>query len=128
MTFRARRARFAARRFDLRVRIAHRGEPSKSGGPVKRSASLLTVAAGVGCSDAFKPTTDNVLGAYRVQTFQTTDTSGTTDWVWRGGTLTITLGPLGTTTGHLLLPGAAAGGGGGDQLLIGDWRLAGHTN
>jgi len=94
---------------------------------VKRIASLLTVAAVVGCSDAFKPTTENVLGAYRVQTFQTTDTSGTIDWVQRGGTLTITLGPFGTTTGHLFLPGAAAGGGDVDQLLIGDWTLAGNT-
>src|SRR2546428_6573093 len=73
------------------------------------------------------PISDNVLGAYRVQTFQTTDTSGTIDWVQRGGTLTITLGTFGTTTGHLFLPGAAAGGGDVDQLLIGDWTLAGNT-
>src|SRR2546428_9714000 len=73
------------------------------------------------------PISDNVLGAYRVQTFQTTDTSGTIDWVQRGGTLTITLGPFGTTTGHLFLPGAAAGGGGVDQALIGDWTVARKT-
>jgi hypothetical protein len=90
-------------------------------------SSLVAVAAAVACSDAFKPTTENVLGNYSVRTFETTDTSGTIDWVQRGGTMTISLGPFGITTGHLFLPGAAEGGGDFDQLLIGDWALAGNT-
>jgi len=89
--------------------------------------SLLAVAAVVACSDAFKPTTQNVMGDYSVRTFQTTDTSGTIDWIQRGGTLTISLGPFGVTTGHVFLPGAADGGGDFDQLLIGDWTLSGNT-
>jgi len=92
---------------------------------------LLTVGAvvttAVACSDSFKPTTENVLGDYRVQTFTTTDTGGTIDWVKRGGTFTLTLGPLGTTFGHLFMPGAAEGGGDEDQVLIGDWTLTSST-
>jgi len=94
---------------------------------VKPTASLLAVAAIVGCSDAFKPTTENVLGDYSVRTFQTTDTSGTIDWVQRGGTMIISLGPFGVTTGRVFLPGAADGGGDFDQLLLGDWTLTGST-
>jgi hypothetical protein len=94
---------------------------------MKLIPSLLASAVVVACSDSFKPTTDNVLGDYRVQTLQTTDTTGTTDWIRRGGTLTISLGPFGVTTGHLFLPGAAVGGGDVDQLLIGDWTLSGST-
>ena len=94
---------------------------------MKPIASLLAVAAVVACSDSFKPTTENVLGGYSVQTFTTTDTSGTIDWVQRGATLTLTLGAFGTTTGHLFAPGAAEGGGDEDQILIGDWTLTGST-
>jgi hypothetical protein len=94
---------------------------------VKRIASLLAVTAVVGCSDAFKPTTENVLGDYSVQTFETTDTAGTVNWIQRGATMTITLGPFGVMTGHLFLPGAPEGGGDLDTILIGDWTLTGHT-
>jgi hypothetical protein len=90
-------------------------------------SSLVAVAAAVACSDSFTPTTQNVLGDYRVQTLETTDTSGTIDWVQRGGTMTISLGPFGVTTGHVFMPGAAQGGGDFDQLLIGDWTLSGNT-
>ncbi|HEV8380483.1 MAG TPA: hypothetical protein VGQ29_02800 [Gemmatimonadales bacterium] len=97
---------------------------------MKQMPSLLAasaVAAAVACSDSFKPTTENVLGDYTLQTFQSTDATGTTNWVQRGGTLTISLGPFGVTTGHLFMPGADEGGGDLDQLLIGDWTLSGNT-
>lgn len=94
---------------------------------MRLTLSLLTAAAVVACSDAFKPTTENVLGDYTVQTFQTTDAAGTIDWVQRGGILTITLGPLGVATEHLFLPGAAEGGGDVDGILIGEWTLSGNT-
>ena len=73
---------------------------------MKQILSFLAVAlvAAVACSDSFKPTTENIRGDYSVQTFTTTDTGGTIDWVKRGGTFTLTLGPLGTTTGHLFMP------------------------
>ncbi len=92
-----------------------------------RLPSVLAVAAIAACSDSFKPTTENVLGDYNLRTFETTDTSGTIDWVQRGGTMTISLGPFGVTTGHVFMPGAAEGGGDFDQLLIGDWMLTGST-
>ncbi len=96
---------------------------------MQKLPSFLAVAvvAAVACSDPFKPSTENVLGDYSVQRFQTTDTAGTIDWVQRGGTMTITLGPFGVMTGHLFLPGAAEGGGDFDAILIGDWTLTGHT-
>jgi len=90
-------------------------------------SSLVAAAALVACSDAFKPTTANILGDYNLRTFETTDTSGTINWVQRGGTMTISLGPFGVTTGHLFMPGAAEGGGDFDRLLIGDWTLTGNT-
>src|SRR5436190_9028420 len=46
-------------------------------------SSLVAAAALVACSDAFKPTTENVLGDYNLRTFETTDTSGTINWVQR---------------------------------------------
>jgi len=94
---------------------------------MKRILLAVTAAAAVACSDAFKPTTENVLGDYNLRTFETTETSGTIDWVQRGGTMTISLGPFGVTTGHMFMPGAAEGGGDFDQLLIGDWTLTGNT-
>ena len=96
---------------------------------MKQSLSFLAVAVAtaVACSDAFKPTTENVLGDYSARIFTTTDTGGTKDWIQRGGTLTLSLGPFGVTTGRLFLPGAAAGGGDVDQLLLGDWSLSGST-
>jgi len=94
---------------------------------MKRILLAVTAAAAVACSDAFKPTTENVLGDYNLRTFETTDTSGTIDWVQRGGTMTLSLGPFGVTTGHMFMPGAAEGGGDFDQLLIGDWTLTGNT-
>jgi hypothetical protein len=96
---------------------------------MKQSLSFLAVAvvAAVACSDAFKPTTENVLGDYAVRSFQTTDTSGTINWIQRGATFTLTLGPSGVTTGHMFVPGAGEGGADVDQLLIGDWTLTGST-
>ena len=44
---------------------------------MKRILLAVTAAAAVACSDAFKPTTENVLGDYNLRTFETTDTSGT---------------------------------------------------
>jgi len=96
---------------------------------MKQQLSFLAVAvvAAVACSDAFKPTTDNVLGDYTARSFTTTDTGGTIDWIQRGATLTILLGPFGVTTGHILVPGGGEGGADVDQILIGDWTLAGDV-
>jgi len=94
---------------------------------VKPIASLLAVAAALGCSDAFKPTAENVLGDYNLRTFETTDTSGTINWVQRGGTMTISLLPSGITTGQLFMPGAAEGGGDLETILVGDWSLSGNV-
>jgi len=94
---------------------------------MKRILLVVTALTAVACSDAFKPTTQNVMGDYSVRSFRTTDTSGTIDWIQRGGTLTISLGPSGITTGHIFVPGAAEGGGDFDQTLLGDWTLSGNT-
>ena len=94
---------------------------------MKPIASLLAAAAVVACSDAFKPTIDNVVGDYTLQTFETTDTSGTTNWVQRGGTMTISLSPFGTTIGQLFMPGAGEGGADFETILVGDWSLSGNT-
>jgi hypothetical protein len=95
---------------------------------VKRISSLLavvTIVTIVACSDAFKPTTESVVGDYSLQTLTTTDTSGTTDWVASGATLTLTIAANGTTTGNLFIPGAAEGGGDFIADMAGTWSLSG---
>jgi hypothetical protein len=92
---------------------------------VKRISSLLAVVTIVACSDAFKPTTENVVGTYSLQTLTTTDTSGTTDWVASGATLTLTIAANGTTSGNLFIPGAAEGGGDFNADMAGTWSLSG---
>jgi len=94
---------------------------------VRPIASLLAAAAVVACSDAFKPTIDNVAGDYTLRKFETTDTSGTIDWVQRGATMTISLAPFGTTIGDLFMPGAGEGGADVETILVGDWTLSGNT-
>jgi len=93
---------------------------------MKRLISLLAVAAVVACSDSFSPTTGNVAGDYSIQTLTTTDTSGTTDWVAAGSTLTLSLAANGTTTGHFFVPGAAEGGGDFHADMAGTWSLSGN--
>ena len=66
---------------------------------MKPIASLLAAAAVVACSDAFKPTADNVSGIYQLQTFRT-DSAGTTkDWVVGGASLDLILSPGGHASG-----------------------------
>ncbi len=91
---------------------------------MRLTAGVITVAALVACSDAFKPTIDNVAGDYSVQTLTTTDTSGTTDWVTAGATWTMSLAANGTTTGHLFIPGAGPGGADFNADMAGTWALA----
>jgi len=95
---------------------------------MKQNMSFLAVAVlAAACSDAFKPTTENVLGDYTAGTFTTTDPAGTVDWIQRGATLTLTLGSFGTTLGHLVVPCGGEGGADVDEILFGDWTLAGDV-
>jgi hypothetical protein len=98
---------------------------------VRLLLSLLTAAAIavsiVACSDSFKPTTESVVGDYNLQSLTTTDTSGTTDWVAAGSTLTLTIAANGTTTGNLFIPGAAEGGGDFNADMAGTWSLSGSV-
>jgi hypothetical protein len=94
---------------------------------VKPIAILLAVAAIVGCSDAFKPTIENVAGNYALQTLMSTDTAGTTDWMAAGATLTLSLATNATASGHLHIPGGAEGGGDLDADMAGTWTLVGGS-
>ena len=94
---------------------------------MRLTAGVFTVAALVACSEAFKPTTENVAGDYNVQTLTTTDTSGTTDWVTAGATWTMSLAVNGITSGHLFIPGAAEGGGDFTADMAGTWTLSGDS-
>ena len=96
---------------------------------MQKLASVLVVGvvAAVACSDAFKPTFENVVGNYSLQTLTTTDSSGTTDWVAAGSTLTLTLESNGTLSGHFFIPGAAGGGGDFNADMAGTWTLTGDV-
>ena len=89
--------------------------------------TVLAVAAAaiLACSDSFNPTTENMVGDYSLQLLTTTDTSGTTDWVVVGSTLTISLAANGTTIGHMFVPGAAENGGDFNADMAGTWSLRG---
>ena len=92
-----------------------------------RSFIAVALVAAACSSDPFAATAENVIGDYTARTFTTSDTAGTINWLQRGATLSISLGPNGVTVGHLFIPGAGSGGSDLDQLLLGDWTLTGNT-
>ena len=94
---------------------------------MKPIAIPLAVAAVLGCSDAFKPTIENVAGNYALQTLMSTDTAGTTDWMAAGATLTLSLTTDASASGHLHIPGGAEGGGDLDADMAGTWTLVGGS-
>ena len=87
---------------------------------------LACAAAGAGAGAATGPSASDVAGAYFVKTFSTTTDGVTTDQLAAGATLTLTLRPDGTTTGHLFIPVH-------DRLpdleadMAGTWTLTGDT-
>jgi len=93
---------------------------------VKRIASLLTVAAVVGCSDALKPTTENILGMYDVESF-TTDSAGTSrDLFAAGATLELIILPFGDVVGALNVPPIPPDTATFYASMNGTWALTGN--
>ena len=93
---------------------------------MKRLAGFLVVAATVlACSDPFTPTIENVAGTYSLARLTAIYGSASTEWVARGGTMTITLDTNGTTPGRLFLPGADESGADFDVDMAGTWTLDG---
>lgn len=90
---------------------------------MKRASHLLVVAAVVAfvaCSDAFKPTVENVSGDYQMVSL-TTDSAGVhKDWVAAGWSLEVWLSPLGDVIGQLIMPLDTIS-------LLGTWELSGST-
>jgi hypothetical protein len=87
--------------------------------------AILAAAVVLGCGDSFTASTSSVAGNYTLQSFTTTDSTGTTNWVTAGATLTIALAANGTTTGHLFVPGGDVGGGDLNADMAGTWTLVG---
>ena len=82
--------------------------------------AVAAVAACVACSDAFKPTIENVSGIYQMRSF-TTDSAGVhKDWVAAGASMEIQLLPLGDLIGQLIVPGDST-------RMLGTWELSGNT-
>ena len=93
---------------------------------MKTSLHVLAVAAVVACGGGFEPNSDNVLGTYNAQTFETDSAGATTDWLAHGAQLQITLVTHGVAQGLLVWPDTA----GGPILLAdlaGTWTLTGDT-
>ena len=87
-------------------------------------SSLVAVATLVACSDAFKPTTENVIGDYQPLTF-TIDSAGTSrDLLAAGASLDLLLLPFGEAVGQLNVPGDTAMA---FVSLNGSWTLTGNT-
>jgi len=95
---------------------------------MNRLLTLLTavaiLASILSCSDPFTPNIRNVAGDYHLQSLTVTDLGGPRDWVALGTTLTISLGPNGTTSGCLFMPGGGSGGADLDVDMSGTWTLA----
>jgi hypothetical protein len=89
--------------------------------------TLSVTLAACGGGDSFSPTVETVSGAYTASTFTATTTSGTTNLLAAGATVSVTLASNGTTTGRLFVPGGAEGGGDLDADLTGTWSLTGST-
>jgi len=85
---------------------------------------LAVAGVFLACSDPFTPTVENVAGTYTLERLtEFHGTVGATNWVPRGGTMTITLETNGTTTGRLFLPGADESGADFDVDMAGTWTL-----
>ena len=91
--------------------------------PLPSPLAAVAVVAAFACSDAFKPTTENVTGDYQLQSF-TTDSAGVhKDWVAAGTTMEILLTPLGDVIGQLIIPLDTAN----FFSMLGRWELTGET-
>jgi len=89
------------------------------------AAAVVTISA---CGrNPFTPTVADMAGTYSATTFTSTNGATTTDHLAVGGSLTLTLGPDGTTTGRLFVPAGAEGGGDLDADMAGTWTLTGST-
>ena len=93
---------------------------------MKWLSSLVAALTLVACSDAFKPSIQNVSGVYRAQSFTTTDSGGTHDWIAKGASLVLLLAPPGVSGGQLILPDTTSGGF-TIMLLEGTWTLHGDV-
>jgi hypothetical protein len=93
---------------------------------MKRAPILFGIAALVACgSDSTAPTT-TVAGSYVATQFVTTGTSGQTNQILAGSTLTLNLNASGTVTGHLHLA-ATNGNPAFDADMAGTWLQTGNT-
>ena len=79
-----------------------------------------------GGGDSFSPSVENVAGTYSATTFTLTSTAGPTNLLLLGATVSVTLAPDGTTSGHLHVPGDDQGTD-VDENLAGTWTLSGST-
>jgi hypothetical protein len=92
--------------------------------PAVALALAITLAA-CGAGDNFSPSVENVSGAYTASSFTVTGTSGTTNLLAAGATVSITLAANETTSGRLFVPGGAEDGSDLDADLSGAWSLKG---
>ncbi|HJQ12652.1 MAG TPA: hypothetical protein VJ840_16585 [Gemmatimonadaceae bacterium] len=94
---------------------------------ISRISALLFVAALIACGGSDNGTQPLALaGAYTATEFVTTNSSGQTNQLTAGSTLTITLNSNGSTTGHLHI--AASGGDPAfDADMAGTWTQSGMT-
>ncbi len=94
---------------------------------ILRTGALLSAAALIACGGSDNGTEPLALaGTYTATEWVTTNTSGQTNQVTAGSTLTITLNSNGSTTGHLHI--AASGGNPAfDADMAGTWAQTGMT-
>jgi len=87
----------------------------------------VVVATAVSCSDSFKPTTENILGMYEVESF-TTDSAGTSrDLFAAGATLELIILPFGDVVGALNVPPIPPDTATFYASMNGTWALNGNT-
>ncbi len=95
-------------------------------------ACSAVIAFTAGCSDTAPagtdgPTMADVAGSYAATTFTSQDSTGLTDWLQQGASVTLMLTASGATTGHLFVPGGAENGADLDADMAGTWALHADT-
>ncbi len=69
----------------------------------------------------------DVAGSYVATTFTSQDSTGLTDWLGRGASVSLTLTASGATAGHLFVPGGAENGSDLSADMAGTWTLSADT-
>jgi hypothetical protein len=92
-----------------------------------RLAAPVVCAVALACGDPAAPTVADLAGSYSATTLTWQDSTGTTNWLAQGSSLSIVLMANDSTRGRLFVPGGDENGADLEADLAGSWVLRGDT-